>query len=173
VSIAPDADDLAAFLGSPVDEARAELILGIVTDAVMSYLSRGYANAETTTTAYLVGTGGARLVIGDRIASVESVTIDGQAVTDFRALRAGELWRDGGWGGHGSEVVVTYSSVSNIPQPVWSVVLTCSARLLNNPDQNTYMATDGGYAWRSDAPGLQFTPAEQAILDRYRRRTWP
>lgn len=35
------------------------------------------------------------------------------------------------------------------------------------------LATDGGYAWRSDSPGLQFTPVEQSILNRYRRRTWP
>lgn len=173
MNVAPDAADLAAFLGQPVDETRAELVLSIVTDAVMSYLARGYANADTVTTAHLVGTGGQRLVIGDRIASVESVTINGQGVTDFTFSRRGELWRDLGWGSPASEVAVTYTSVSAIPPPVWSVVLTCSARLVGNPEQATYVSADGGYAWRTDSPGLQFSPAEQAILNRYRRRVWP
>lgn len=63
--------------------------------------------------------------------------------------------------------------MSDLPSAAWSVVLTCSARLVANPEQITYQGADGGYAWRIESPGMQFTPAEQAILDRYRRRTWP
>jgi hypothetical protein len=57
---------------------------------------------------------------------------------------------------------------------IYSVAVTATLRIAQgNLDGVSYLSTDGGYAVRRDQAEPSFTPAEETILNRARKRTFP
>src|SRR5205823_4765338 len=57
---------------------------------------------------------------------------------------------------------------------IYSVAVTATLRMAQSDlDGVSYLSTDGGYAVRRDQAEPSFTPAEETILNRARKRTYP
>lgn len=88
--------DLSTFLGETIAAATETFLLEVATAAVQD--AAGQRLVEVTDdTVELLGTADYWLQLPEKpVASVSSVEIDGDAVTDFE-LRGSRLWRDHGW----------------------------------------------------------------------------
>jgi hypothetical protein len=145
VALAPLATvaDLAnrGFTVEPAETAIAGVYLGVASTAVRE--AAGVAISRTTSTITVEGTTGQWLTLpGQPVASVASVAIDGQAVTDWR-LRSGRLWRAGGWSGcEPSEVTVTQThGLADVPEDIVDLVCRMAASAVV-----AYRSEDGGTA---------------------------
>lgn len=130
--------------GLAVDESEASVVttyLRVASAAVRE--AAGTAISRTTSTITLEGAPGQRLTLpGPPIVSVDAVTVDGRAVSDWR-LSADRLWRASGWTGcEPSEIQVTYThGLDEVPEDIVDLVCRMAAAALN-----AYRSEDGGAA---------------------------
>lgn len=113
--------------------------LGVASAAVRE--AAGTAISRATSTLTLEGVPGQWLTLpGAPIVSVDSVSIDGRPVTDWR-LRSERLWRASGWTGLApSEVEVTYThGLLDVPEDIVDLVCRMAASALV-----AYRSEDGG-----------------------------
>ncbi|MFF1321442.1 hypothetical protein ACFVZZ_18750 [Streptomyces chartreusis] len=148
------AEDLEArgFTVDPSEATLATTYLRIASAAVRE--AAGVPISRTTSTFTLEGTRGQRLRLpGLPIVSVDAVSIDGVAVTDYR-LRSEQLWRAGGWTGYEpSEVEVTQThGLLEVPEDI--VDLVCR------------MAASGIVAARSEDGGTALATAKEVTSER-------
>lgn len=140
-------DDLEAR-GLTVDPGEAGIVnvyLGVASAAVRE--AAGTAITRTTSTLTLEGVPGQRLTLpGPPIVSVDTVTVDGRTVTDWR-LRSERLWRAAGWSGlEPSEVEVTYThGLLSVPDDIVDLVCRAVAAALM-----AYRSEDGGTGLAAD-----------------------
>lgn len=124
---------------APEETAIAGVYLGVASTAVRE--AAGTAISRTTSTITLEGESGQRLTLpGAPIVSVDAVTVDGQAVTDWR-LSSGRLWRAAGWTGcEPSEIEITYThGLVEVPEDIVDLVCRMVAAALM-----AYRAEDDG-----------------------------
>ncbi|GAA0989233.1 hypothetical protein Q7689_09780 [Nocardiopsis tropica] len=133
-----------ARLGLTVTEAEEPLMeayLGAASAAIRQ--AAGVPIAETTSTVTLEGASAERLSLpGPPVTAVEAVSLDGEAVADWR-LASHALWRAAGWApGHGpSAVEVTYThGLPEVPADIVMLVCRIAATTL--------------LAYRAEADGL-------------------
>lgn len=130
--------------GLTVDPAEVSVVnvyLRVASAAVRE--AAGTAISRTTSTITLEGAPGQRLTLpGAPIVSIDAVTVDGEAVTDWR-LTSGRLWRAAGWTGcEPSEIQVTYThGLLEVPEDIVDLVCRMAAAALN-----AYRSEDGGAA---------------------------
>jgi hypothetical protein len=139
-------DDLEArgFTVEASEVSIASVYLGIASAAVRE--AAGTAISRTTSTVTLEGTRGQWLTLpSPPIASVASVKIDGDTVTDWR-LRSERLWRAAGWTGcEPSEVEVTQThGLVDVPADIVDLVcrMAASAIVASRDDSGAAMATN-------------------------------
>lgn len=137
------ADDLEVFLGQSMDSVRAELLLGLASEAVLNTAPVPIV-ATADDEATLDGTGATMLLLPAwPVTDVQAVTIDGAPVADFTWTRSGELRRVSSWP-RGSRVVVTYShGFDPIPEGIKLATLQAAARLAGNPQSLGQFSGDG------------------------------
>ncbi|GHI91278.1 hypothetical protein [Streptomyces olivaceus] len=134
--------------GLTVDPSEATVVgvyLGVASAAVRE--AAGTAISRTTSTITLEGPPGQWLTLpGPPIASVSSVAIDGQEVTDWR-LRSERLWRAAGWTGwEPSEVEVTQThGLVDVPEDIVDLVCRMTAAALV-----AYRSQDGAEGLAAD-----------------------
>lgn len=122
--------------GVTVDAAE-EPIVGVYLDVASAAVrdAAGSPISETTSTVTLEGAPGVWLRLpGAPVTAVDTVTLDGTAVTDWR-LTSGRLWRAGGWGaGAGpSQVTVAYThGLPAVPADVVDLVCRMAATALTS-----------------------------------------
>lgn len=124
VALATVADLTARGVTVSADEADAVAVFldvasALVRDAADSPIS------ETTSTVTLSGTDDVWLALpGGPVRAVDSVVVDGHAVTDYR-LSGGRLWRSCGWSSDSgpSEVTVSYThGLATVPDDIVDLV---------------------------------------------------
>lgn len=129
--------------GLTVDASETSLVgvyLEVASAAVRE--AAGVPISETTSTVDLEGVPTQWLHLpGPPVTAVDTVELDGEAVTDWR-LRSGQLWRAGGWspGCEPSEVTVTYThGLPSVPADIVDLVCRIAAATL--------------LAWRAETDG--------------------
>lgn len=78
--------------------------------------------AATTATVVVSGAAGRLLTLPSPVSAVTAVAVDGEAVTDYRALPEG-LWRDCGWGGAS---LVEVSATFGLPEVPADITDMCA-----------------------------------------------
>ncbi|WP_406199268.1 hypothetical protein OG331_23065 [Streptomyces sp. NBC_01017] len=134
------------------ETSLAGIYLGVASAAVRE--AAGVPISRVTSTITLEGVRGQWLTLpGLPIASVASVSIDGDTVTDWR-LRSERLWRAGGWTGcEPSEVeVVQTHGLVNVPDDI--VDLVCR------------MAASGIVSYRSAGGGTALGNSKEVTSER-------
>jgi hypothetical protein len=129
----------------PSEAAIVAVYLDVASTAVRE--AAGTAISRTTSTITLEGVPGQRLKLpGLPIVSVASVTIDGDAVTDW-LLRSERLWRAAGWTAcEPSEVEVTYThGLATVPSDIVDLVCRMVAAAVS-----AYRALEDGEALAAD-----------------------
>jgi len=134
-------DDLEArgLTVEPEELSIVGVYLGVASAAVRE--AAGTAISRATSTLTLEGVPGQWLTLpGAPIVSVDSVSIDGRPVTDWR-LRSERLWRASGWTGLApSEVEVTQThGLLAVPEDIVDLVCRMAASALV-----AYRSEDGG-----------------------------
>jgi hypothetical protein len=120
----------------------------------------------------VVGTRSRRLVLGERpLLAVAEVLLDGVAVSDYRVLRSGSLWRSGGWGDVDREVIVTCDhGYAVVPDDIRAACASAAVRLADNATALRSLDVAQEVSMTYAVP-VGFTVAELAVLNRYRRRS--
>lgn len=141
-----DLDDL---LGETVVAATANLLLEIATGAVQAAAGQRLVEVADDTTPTLLGTFDRWFELPERpVSSVTSVTVDGEAVTDFKRFGS-RLWRTDGWAASPhvpGEVVAVYShgyaTTDHRLTLAKDVTLMLAAQAWENPTATTGMSID-------------------------------
>jgi hypothetical protein len=187
------AADLATFLGTDVDAARADEVLADATAAIKGY-TRQTIEAVPNDDVVLRGTWSQELWLPERpVTAVSSVVIRNGAIfasefplvadKDYRWDRRGLLRRvayvtgrllapaSGYWGGEMAYVEVTYShGFAQIPDDIRAVCLSVASRVYVNP-QAILRESVGSYTVQyGRTAAAQLDDEEKAQLNRYRRR---
>lgn len=130
--------------GITTGESEVGVFIDVASTAVRQ--AAGSSISEQTSTVALAGFDGGNWLNlpGRPVTSVDSVTLDGEEITDFK-LAEGRLWRHRGWGSHRrgepSTIEVTYThGLPTVPEHI--VDLVCS------------MVAAGLSAARADEDGL-------------------
>lgn len=117
--------DLSARGVDVSDEELALTMLAAASAAVRE--AAGSSISETTSTVTIEGVDGHRLVLpSGPVTGVSTVTVDGEAVTDYR-LSGGSLWRPAGWPGacygEPAQVEITYThGYAVVPEDIVNLV---------------------------------------------------
>lgn len=165
------AGDLASFLQQDLDTSTANLVLTIASAEFEAAADTRFAS---TTATYTVEGTGQQIITLPRlpVIAVQSVTVDGVAVTDYSVVGA-TLYRLAGFGGATAVapgVVVTYThGYTTVPDDVRGAVLEMAAQAYDNPTRQAREQIDD-YAAQS-APGgggVGLTPHAQRVAGRYR-----
>lgn len=170
-------------------DARGVTVADTETNLVETYLAvasaavrdaAGVPISKTTSTVTIEGEMSARLRLpGPPIASVDTVVLDGQTITDW-LLRSGQLWRQTGWSDFAapSEVTVTYThGLPEVPADIVDLVCRIATTTLvsyrSQPDGEGLAAEDvrreriGDY---SVAYGTDGQITEMELSDQLRSR---
>lgn len=180
-------DDLAALLGRQLtsdQEVQAQLLLDLATAEIRNH-TRQHLEVKTHTQR-LHGTWSGDLELPQRpVISVESVKIEGEAVTDYQydtdgVIRrvAGALvptfdraWAGGGWGGPRSIVEVVYmAGWDPLPIDIRGVCLSMAVAAAANPT-GVAQESIGSYSvsYRAASVGVVLTADHRKTLHPYRR----
>lgn len=161
------AGDLAEFTGdSDLDSVRGELLVEQASALIRNHVRQTFT-LVVDDPVELRGTWSRGLQLPERpVVSVDTVTIDGDAVTDFDRVRD-VLYRHN-WDGPEALVEVTYTHGFDTDTEAWrtlkTICLQAAGRAAANPQ--------GLANWSSDGTSINFrdvglTAAEQAVLDRF------
>jgi hypothetical protein len=171
------ADDLSDYLGRDVTGDDGTVIaLDAACDLVRTMAEQPFNEATTTFT--LDGTGTDAILLPYLpVSAVGTVTVDGEAVTDYTLNGNGILFRGSAgcdprptWPSGRQNVVVTadhgYAS-ADLPRDVRIVALQVAARLI--VQGVTVEEAQGAERVRYAGPALDLTKGEQMILRKYRQ----
>lgn len=171
-------DKLASLLG-PVDLAKATTVIEACTAAVQGAVGQRLILVEDDTVTGLEGTLESEFYLPERpVSAVTSVSLDGEAVTDYRRFGA-KLWRRCGWEtcpGEPSSVDVVYSHgyADDDPRlgPAKAAVLMLAANIYPNASGATSESI-GDYSVAYDSAVTLLgddTPLAKSLRRRYGRR---
>jgi hypothetical protein len=162
--------EVAAYLGEEVNDAQAQLAVDLVSDLVRDYCGWRVDRAVDTFT--VSGTWGRALLLPTlHLNDVTTVTVAGVEVdeADYSWDAAGVLYRAEGWASTVRGITVTADhGYTPVPGAVRVVTLQAAARALTNPAGMRSLAANGIVEAYGYVDGLTLTPAERAVLDRYR-----
>jgi hypothetical protein len=162
---------LAGYLQKDLDTYSAQLALDTASDAFELEADTKFSSTATTYTAE--GYGQDAIVLPRQpVIAVQSVTVDGVAVTDY-ARRGSSLYRIVRWGGtsyYAADVVVAYTyGYTTVPAAVELAVLQLAADLYEHPLPNVSMEQIDDYMVRYDGNPVQaLSVSWRTIAARYR-----
>ena len=167
------ADDLAAYLQIPVNEASMDLQLQLASAA---FDTEARTTFTPTAVMYAAAGDGAHELTPPRfpLVSVESVTINGTAVTDWTLVDA-TLYRECGWGDPcvfpPDAITVNYTyGFDEAPDDVRAAVLTIAAQFYTNPTAAEALSIDDYRASYGTSQSNQALPALAVrVAAKYRR----
>lgn len=182
--------DLAALLGrtfTTEQEAQAQALLDQASSIVRAYVRQDITQATTTDTftmrradPLLHRCGGVVTLPQRPVVDVDTVSVNGTAVTDWWQEGSDLLVRAWAWGQppaahRAPQVTVTYThGWDPVPGDIQAIVMQAANRVMVNPGQ-IRSETVGGESVTylipatGEALGVLLSRTEQKVLDRYRR----
>lgn len=165
------ASELASYLQQDLDTSTATLVLSIASAELEAAADTKFSSTSATYT--VEGTGQQSIPLPRYpVIAVQSVTVDGVAVTDYTRIGS-NLYRIAGYGGtspYAATVVVTYTyGYTTVPDDVKGAVLEMAAQAYDNPTRLAREQIDDYVAQSpSGAGGVGLTPYAATVAGRYR-----
>lgn len=165
------ASDLASYLQQDLDTSTATLVLSIASAELEAAADTKFSSTSATYT--VEGTGQQSISLPRYpIIAVQSVTVDGVAVTDYTRIGSNlyRILRFGGTSPYAAAVVVTFTyGYVTVPDDVKSAVLEMAAQAYVNPTLAMREQIDDYSVQRSvSIGGVGLTPRAATVAGRYR-----
>lgn len=151
------------------DQANAALDVEAACDHIRDYLCQ-QIDAVANDVVTLQGTGTRALTLPELpVTAVASVTLDGDAITDYTVDDYGILWRDDpGWWPRGDNYIVTYShgyAPANIPA-ILKVVAFQLARRAGTSDVRQESIADYSVTYASNGTDSLLSALDRRVVKR-------